>query len=268
MSSATGAPVLELRSIGKSFDSRDRQQAPSWVIRDLSFSVADGEFVTIIGPSGSGKSTLLNLIAQVDLPSAGEIVFHNNLIAKPGTKAVQPGYHCQIGYVTQDDNLLPWRTMLDNVLFPLEVQGKLDAAGRKRAADLIAAVGLKGFERHYPHELSGGMRKRCGLIRTLIYDPPIILMDEPFGALDAQTKLQLQEDLLHLWASGRKTIIFVTHDINEAIILADRTLVLCRAPTRIISEHVIPIPRPRDVRNMLSISGFIDLHENIRAQVQ
>lgn len=268
MTDTSAQPLLELKSLGKAFETRDQKNPTNWVIRDLSFEVADGEFVTIIGPSGSGKSTLLNLIAQVDSPSAGEIIFRNQPIASAGSRQLQPGYRCQIGYVTQDDTLLPWRNMLDNVLFPLEVQGGVDAAGRQRAAELIEAVGLSGFERHYPHELSGGMRKRCALIRTLIYDPPIILMDEPFGALDAQTKTQLQEDLLHLWVHGRKTIIFITHDINEAIILGDRTLVLSRAPTRIISEHKIAIPRPRDVRNMLTIPGFIDLHETIRAEVQ
>ena len=267
MNGRASSPVLELKSVGRCFDTREPGAKGNWVIRDLNFSVADGEFVTIIGPSGSGKSTVLNLIAQADLPSAGEIYFRGVPIANSGSR-LNPGYNCQIGYVTQDDNLLPWRTMLDNVQFPLELQGTLDQAGRDRAAALISAVGLKGFEGHYPHELSGGMRKRCTLIRTLIYDPPIILMDEPFGALDAQTKLQLQQDLLKLWANGRKTIIFVTHDISEAIILADRTLVLSRTPTRILSEHAIPIPRPRDVKNTLTIPGLIELHESIRAQVQ
>ena len=132
--------------------------------------------------------------------------------------------------MTQEDNLLPWRTTLQNVLFPLDVQGRLNDETRARAEMLIRAVGLAGFENHYPHELSGGMRKRASLIRTLVYDPPVILMDEPFGALDAQTRMQLQEDLLRLWNLGRKTIVFVTHDIAEAIALGDRTLVLSRAP--------------------------------------
>ncbi len=262
------SPMLELRAIGRCFESREAASSVNWVIRDLSFSVEEGEFVTIIGPSGSGKSTLLNLISQADIPSAGEIYFRGKRIVLDGNQRLDPGFGRQIGYVTQDDNLLPWRTMVDNVLFPLEVQGTLDRRGRDRANELISAVGLKGFEKHYPHELSGGMRKRCALIRTLIYDPPVILMDEPFGALDAQTKHQLQQDLLQLWEERQKTIIFVTHDIGEAIVLGDRTLVLSRAPTRILSDHVIGIPRPRDVRNTLSIPGFIDLHERIRAQVQ
>ena len=133
---------------------------------------------------------------------------------------------------------------------------------------LIRAVGLAGFENYYPHELSGGMRKRASLIRTLVYDPPVILMDEPFGALDAQTRTQLQDDLLRLWNLGRKTIIFVTHDIAEAIALGDRTLVLSHAPARIAGEHAIPIPRPRNVEGIFALPGFAALYQRIRAQVQ
>jgi NitT/TauT family transport system ATP-binding protein len=170
--------------------------------------------------------------------------------------------------VTQDDNLLPWRTTIDNVLFPIEVQGGVDATTRGRAEMLIRAVGLAGFERYYPHELSGGMRKRAALIRTLVYDPPMILMDEPFGAVDAQTRTQLQADLLNLWNLGRKTIIFVTHDITEAIALGDRALVLSRAPARIAAEHPIAIPRPRNVKDIFALQGFAAIYEKIRAEVQ
>jgi NitT/TauT family transport system ATP-binding protein len=154
------------------------------------------------------------------------------------------------------------------VLFPLRVQGRLTDATRAHAEMLIRAVGLAGFQNHYPHELSGGMRKRASLIRTLVYDPPVILMDEPFGALDAQTRSHLQEDLLRLWNLGRKTIIFVTHDIAEAIALGDRTLVLSRPPAKIAGEHAIAIPRPRDVRGILTHPDFAGLYERIRAQVQ
>ena len=214
----------------KRFAARAGRDAPSWVIRDLSFSVSDGEFLTIVGPSGSGKTTLLNMIAQIDAASGGEVRFQSVSAPINDPKALSPGLSCKIGYVTQEDNLLPWRTTLQNVLFPLSVQRRLNDETRARAEVLIRAVGLAGFEKHYPHELSGGMRKRASLIRTLVYDPPVILMDEPFGALDAQTRMQLQDDLLRLWNLGRKTIIFVTHDIAEAIALGDRTLVLTRAP--------------------------------------
>jgi NitT/TauT family transport system ATP-binding protein len=238
------------------------------VIQGLSFSVNEGEFLTLIGPSGAGKTTLLNMIAQIDAANGGEVRFQSQLAPIGDPKALKPGLSCQIGYVTQDDNLLPWRTTLQNVLFPLDVQGRLNDEGRARADMLIRAVGLAGFENHFPHELSGGMRKRAALIRTLVYDPPVILMDEPFGALDAQTRAHLQEDLLKLWELGRKTIVFVTHDIAEAIALADRTLVLTRAPAHIAGEHIITIPRPRDVRGIMTHPDFAPLYQRIRAQVQ
>jgi NitT/TauT family transport system ATP-binding protein len=259
--------LLEIHDLAKRFDARHGHETP-WVIRDMSFSVNDGEFLTLVGPSGAGKTTLLNMIAQIDCANGGEVRFQSELAPIGDPKALKPGLACRIGYVTQDDNLLPWRTTLQNVLFPLDVQGRLNAETRARADMLIRAAGLAGFEHHYPHELSGGMRKRAALIRTLAYDPPVILMDEPFGALDAQTRTQLQEDLLKLWNLGRKTIVFVTHDIAEAIALADRTLVLSRAPARIVGEHAITIARPRDIRGIMTHPDFASLYQRIRAQVQ
>jgi NitT/TauT family transport system ATP-binding protein len=261
-------PLLEVRDLSKRFAARAGRDAPAWVIQDLSFSVGDGEFLTIIGPSGSGKTTLLNMLAQIDTASGGEVRFQSVAAPIADPKALNPGLSCKIGYVTQEDNLLPWRTTLQNVLFPLAVQRRLDDDGRARAEMLIRAVGLTGFETHYPHELSGGMRKRASLIRTLVYDPPVILMDEPFGALDAQTRMQLQEDLLRLWHLGRKTIVFVTHDIAEAIALGDRTLVLSKAPARIAGEHRNSMPRPRDIRGIMTHPDFGGLYQAIRAQVQ
>ena len=252
------APLLEVSGLSKRFAARGADAAP-WIIRDLSFSVADGEFLTIVGPSGSGKTTLLNMIAQIDTLSDGEVRFRAQPATSAKASALQPGLNCQIGYVMQEDNLLPWRTCIENVLFPLQAQGKLTDEARSRAQELVKAVGLAGFENHYPHELSGGMRKRASLIRTLVYDPPVILMDEPFGALDAQTRAQLQDDLLRLWSMGKKTIIFVTHDIAEAIALGDRTLVLSRAPARVASEHAIDIPRPRDIHGLITEPAFTAL---------
>jgi ABC-type nitrate/sulfonate/bicarbonate transport system ATPase subunit len=263
-----GVPMLEIKSLGKRFAARAGREPPPWIIQDMSFSVGAGELLTMVGPSGAGKSTLLNIIAQIEVASAGEIAFAGEPVVSSGQKVLQPGLNRRIGYVTQDDNLLPWRTTIDNVLFPSEVQGTLDDEARARANELIAAVGLSGFERYYPHELSGGMRKRAALIRTLVYDPPIILMDEPFAAVDAQTRTQLQEDLLRLWSLKRKTIIFVTHDITEAIALGDRALVLTKRPSRIAAEHPILIPRPRNVKDIFTAPGFTDIYERIRADVQ
>ena len=260
--------ILEVRNLSKKFATRTGREETPWVIHGLSFSVAEGEFLTIVGPSGAGKTTLLNMIAQIDTANGGEVRFQSETSKLDDPKSLDPGLSCRIGYVTQEDNLLPWRTMLQNVLFPLDVQGRLNAETRGRAEMLIHAVGLAGFEGHYPHELSGGMRKRAALIRTLAYDPPVILMDEPFGALDAQTRTQLQDDLLRLWNLGRKTIVFVTHDIAEAIALGDRTLVLTRAPARVAGEHPITIPRPRDIRGIMSDPRFGELYQRIRAQVQ
>src|SRR5713101_1019924 len=186
--SMSEAPLLEIKGLGKRFPARPGREASPWVIQGLSFSVRPGELLTIVGPSGAGKSTLLNMIAQIDTVSAGEIVFNGEAVKSHDARTLRPGFDRRIGYVTQDDNLLPWRTTIDNVLFPIEVRGRLDAQTRAHAEMLIRAVGLGGFERYYPHELSGGMRKRAALIRTLAYDPPVILMDEPFAAVDAPTQ--------------------------------------------------------------------------------
>ena len=260
--------MLEVRNLSKRFAERTGRTSSPWVIQDLSFSVSEGEFLTIIGPSGSGKTTLLNMLAQVDAATSGEVRFQSQAAPIDDPKSLKPGLCCKIGYVTQEDNLLPWRTTLQNVLFPLIVQRRLDGETKARAEMLIHAVGLAGFENHYPHELSGGMRKRAALIRTLVYDPPVILMDEPFGALDAQTRTQLQEDLLRLWNLGRKTIVFVTHDIAEAIALGDRTLVLSRSPTNIAVEYRNPIPRPRDIRGIMTHPQFAAFFQSIRVAVQ
>jgi NitT/TauT family transport system ATP-binding protein len=262
------APLLEVCKLGKRFAQRHGREPSPWVLQDLSFSVTEGEFLTIVGPSGAGKSTLLNIIAQTDTASAGEIVFGGAPVTCSDPRALRPGFDRRIGYVTQDDNLLPWRNTRDNVLFALDVQGRLNDESLARVDMLIRAVGLAGFEHYYPHELSGGMRKRTALLRTLVYDPPVILMDEPFAAVDAQTRTQLQADLLKLWSLKRKTIIFVTHDIIEAIALGDRALVLSRAPARIAAEHVIPIPRPRNIKDIFGVAGFASIYEKIRADVQ
>ncbi len=264
---ARPTPLLRVDGLGKQFPARDGRAGAAWVIRDLSFTVNEGEFVTLVGPSGSGKTTLLNILAQIDPASAGDVYLNGEKVSPNDPRQLQPGFGGRIGYITQDHNLLPWRTTIDNVLFPLEAQGRLTQADRDRVDALFEAVGLSEFKNHYPHELSGGMKKRAAVIRTLAYDPPIILMDEPFGALDAETRAHLQADLLKLWAVGRKTIVFVTHDIAEAIALGDRTLVLTRAPATIAGEHAIHLPRPRNIRDIYGMPGFAELYQAIRSQV-
>jgi NitT/TauT family transport system ATP-binding protein len=260
-------PMLEVKRLSKRFPPRGGAEAP-WILADLSFHVAEREFLTMVGPSGAGKSTLLNIIAQVDGASEGEIFFRGEVIESANGRALNPGWNCHIGYVTQDDNLLPWRTLIDNVTLPLKLQGRYDEAAKQRVAELFRATNLTGFERYYPHELSGGMRKRGSLIRTLAYDPPIILMDEPFSAVDAQTRTQLQQDLLRLWNLGRKTIVFVTHDIAEAIALGDRVLVLSKSPAKVIADHRVDIKRPRDLGNVYKLEGFGDIFERVRRDIQ
>ena len=213
----------------------------------VSLDVAAGELVTIVGPSGCGKSTLLNLIAGLLSPSAGQVVYKG---------APVRGVNTEIGYVTQADNLYPWRTLRENVEFPLELRGVARAERRRRAAAVIERVGLAGFEDHYPHKQSGGMRQRANIVRTLVYDPEVILMDEPFGPLDAQTRLLLQDQLLGLWDGAGKTIVFITHDLTEAVALADRVVVMTARPGRVKRVCGVPLARPRDLFHLHDDAGF------------
>ena len=229
------APILSLRELARGFVRRGRV-VPA--LGGVSLDVAAGEFVTIIGPSGCGKSTLLNVLCGLLPPSAGQVLYKSAPVRRVNT---------EIGYVTQADNLYPWRTLRENVEFPLDVRGVGRAERSRRAAALIERVGLGGFEDHYPYELSGGMRQRANIIRTLVYDPEVILMDEPFGPLDAQTRLILQDQLLGLWDAARKTIVFITHDLTEAIALADRVVVMTARPGRIKRVCPVPLKRPRDL---------------------
>ena len=220
----------------------------------MDLNIGEGEFVTVVGPSGCGKSTLLNLIVGLLRSTVGRIVFRGNLI---------DGICPQIGYVTQKDNLFPWRTLVKNVEIALEIRGIDKSARRRQAEELIERVGLRGFEDHYPHELSGGMRQRANIIRTLIYDPELILMDEPFGPLDAQTRIVLQDELLKLWSATKKTIIFITHDLIEAITLADRVVLMSSRPGRIKSVEPVNIARPRDVFKIHESEQFRAVHEKL-----
>jgi NitT/TauT family transport system ATP-binding protein len=228
-------PILSIRNLRKEFFSRGKRVL---AVENLSLDIEEGEFITIVGPSGCGKSTLLNCIIGLVHPTSGTIVYRDRKLR---------GINTEIGYVPQSDYLYAWRTLLDNVAFPLEVRGLDKKTRYAKAREYIQRVGLAGFEDHYPHELSGGMRQRANIIRTLIYDPEVILMDEPFGPLDAQTRIILQDQLLQLWRESRKTVIFITHDLVEAIALADRVVVMTSRPGNVRSVTQVDIPRPRDV---------------------
>ncbi len=247
--------AIELTGVGRIFEGKDGRREVQ-ALEDVSFRVFEGEFVSLVGPSGCGKSTVLNLVAGLTRCSQGTILVRGRPLQ---------GIHPDIGYVFQRDTLLPWRTVLDNVVLGPELRG-IDRDTRAREAlDLIRKVGLGAFEHHYPHELSGGMRKRCELIRTLINRPSILLMDEPFGALDAQTRYVLQEELLRMWQAERNTIVFVTHDIGEAIALSGRVLVMSRRPGRILENLEIRLPGRRTALGAQSSPAFSAHFEEIWA---
>ncbi|MEE9276347.1 MAG: ABC transporter ATP-binding protein [bacterium] len=244
--------LLSIRNVSKRFLSRGKIVR---AMENFSLDVREGEFITIVGPSGCGKSTLLNILAGLYPASSGEVHFKGALIG---------GLNPEIGYVTQQDNLLPWRTLRKNVTLPLEFRGEnLTNGAADRVQMLIDKVGLAGFEGYYPHELSGGMRQRANIIRTLVYNPRVILMDEPFGPLDAQTRLTLQSQLLELWREDRKTIIFITHDLSEAISLADRVVVMTGRPGSIKSITPIEIPRPRDVYHIHRFETYREVYDKL-----
>lgn len=225
-----------------------------WVLRQVSLSAAVGEFIAILGPSGCGKSTLLNLVAGLLKPTAGEVCYEGTPVQRVNTR---------VGYVTQRDNLLPWRTVSGNVSLPLEVKGMRRSKARPRVDQMLQLVGLTGFENYYPHRLSGGMRKRASLARTLIYATETWLMDEPFAALDAQLKFVLQGELLHLWESFRTTVLFVTHDIAEALSLADRIVVMASDPGRVIKVMDVPFDRPRDLLAIRRSPEYLALQDKL-----
>ena len=207
-------------------------------LENINLQVDDGEFVTIVGPSGCGKTTFINLCDGLLKPTAGRIDIDGVAVTGPGTDR---------GMVFQDSCLMPWRTVYKNVIFGLECQGLDNAEGTARAKEFIKLVGLSGFEEHYPHELSGGMQQRCNLARALTVDPKILIMDEPFAALDAQTREIMQSELLRIWRESKKTVLFITHQINEALYLADRVIVFAARPGRVKATIKIDIPRPREL---------------------
>jgi len=233
-------PCLEVRGVNKTFDENGRR---THALDDVSFAALPGEFITIIGPSGSGKSTLFNLITGLAQPDRGEIVIECGEVKRRAGR---------VGYMPQRDLLLPWRTVLNNVILGPELDGRSKREARQRARALLPLFGLEGFENAYPDTLSGGMRQRAALLRTFLTDRDVLLLDEPFGALDALTRRDLQRWLLDVWEQFRKTILFITHDVEEAVFLADRVLVFSARPGRITKELRVDLPRPRQALSLLS----------------
>jgi NitT/TauT family transport system ATP-binding protein len=273
--------ALELRDITVTFRSREERAERYTAVARTTLHVGAGEFVSVVGPTGCGKSTLLNVGAGLLEPSGGEVLVFGEKLQ---------GINRRAGYMFQSDALMPWRSALDNVMVGLQYRGVPDAQARADADAWLARVGLSGFGDRYPHQLSGGMRKRTALAQTLALDPDIILMDEPFSALDVQTRQLMENEVLDLWAGGegrratagiqpqavlpreagsrgrRKAVLFITHDLDEAIAMSDRVVVLSAGPaTRPIGEFTIDLPRPRDVTEVRGDPRFVALHARIWA---
>ena len=250
-------PALLLKDISWTFVSRDDPSQRYTAVANSTLSVAPGEFVSVVGPTGCGKSTLLNIAAGLLAPSSGVVESFGEPVN---------GVNKRSGYMFQGEALLPWRCALDNVVAGLEFAGVERAQACEQGREWMKRVGLSGFEDRYPHQMSGGMRKRTMLAQTLIRDPDLILMDEPFSALDIQTRQLMENEVLELWMAKRKAVLFITHDLDEAIAMSDRVVVLSAGPgTHPIGEFVIDLPRPRDVAEVRMQPRFIELHGAIWA---
>ena len=247
-------PALSLQNLNVTFTSPSGGSSYT-AVRDTTINIADGEFVSVVGPTGCGKSTLLNIAAGLLRASSGEIkIFGEPLV----------GINAKAGYMFQAESLMPWRSALDNVTAGLQFRGVARDEANQRGEDWLERVGLAGFGARYPHQLSGGMRKRVALAQMLILDPKIMLMDEPFSALDIQTRQLMENELLQLWEADKKSVLFITHDLEEAISLSDRVIVLAAGPgTHPIGEFIIDLPRPRDVAEIRMTPRFLQLHEQI-----
>jgi len=249
------AAALSLQGVSCTFVSKDAPGQRYTAVRDVTLAVGAGEFVSVVGPTGCGKSTLLNVAAGLLAPSTGRVQVFGQPLA---------GINPRAGYMFQAESLMPWRTALGNVMAGLEFRGAADA--QTLAEDWLRRVGLGGFGDRYPHQLSGGMRKRTSLAQTLALDPDIILMDEPFSALDIQTRQLMENEVLALWQAKKKAVLFITHDLDEAIAMSDRVVVLSAGPaSHPIGEFVIDIARPRDVAEIKTTPRFIELHAAIWA---
>ena len=235
------------------------------VLREINIAIDRGAFISLVGPSGCGKTTLLRIVAGLERASSGAVLLDGRAVGTPGGDR---------GFVFQSDNLLPWRTVFDNALIGPELAGRAGAAEKDRVRNLLRLVGLEGFENYFPRQLSGGMRQRVNLSRALAIDPDILLMDEPFSALDAQTREIMQTELMRIWEEGRKTVLFVTHQIDEAVFLSDRVLVLARRPGRIQETIDVALPRPRalPIKRTPEFMAYVDriwrlIEDDVRASV-
>lgn len=247
--------ALSLEQVTVTFSAPGRDSAGYTAVRDTTIVIAAGEFVSVVGPTGCGKSTLLNIAAGLLEASAGDVRVHGERLA---------GINREAGYMFQSDALLPWLSAHDNVALGLRYRGVDESTVRVKVTAWLARVGLGAHGHRYPHQLSGGMKKRVALAQMLILEPKILLMDEPFSALDIQTRQLMENELLELWSADRKSVVFITHDLEEAISLSDRVIVLSAGPaTRPIGEFVIDLPRPRDVAEIRMTPRFVALHTQI-----
>lgn len=248
-------PAVEFDGITCTFLSRDNPEQRYTAVRDVSFRIEIGEFVSVVGPTGCGKSTLLNVAAGLLEPSSGKVSIFGSRLA---------GINRRAGYMFQAEALMPWRTARENVLAGLEFRGVPREAAGIEADQWLKRVGLWGFGDRYIHQMSGGMRKRTAMAQTLILDPDIVLMDEPFSALDIQTRQLMENELLSLWQAKKKAVLFITHDLDEAIAMSDRVLVLSAGPeSRPLASFEVNLPRPRDVAEIRSDPRFVRLHSDI-----
>ncbi len=261
LAAETSAPAIELINVSRRFLTPTGKSLTA--LRDFSMSVVRGEFVAVVGPTGCGKSTTLNLVAGLAKASAGEVLLMGSPVA---------GIDPRVGFVFQTDALFPWRSVIDNVVAGPLFRGHPRESAFQKARDWLERVGLARFQDHYPHQLSGGMRKRVSLAQTFINGPEILLMDEPFSSLDAQTRVLMHEELLRLWSEAKASVVFVTHDLEEAVALADKVYVLTAGPATVKSVYEIDLPRPRVVSEIRYDSSFIDycrtIWEDLRQEVQ
>jgi ABC-type nitrate/sulfonate/bicarbonate transport system ATPase subunit len=254
----TAPPMLELVNVWKRFG---EAQAQTVAVSGVNLRIAKSEFVTLVGPSGCGKSTLFNMIAGLLPPDDDGSLLFGGAPQRDGQLLGK------VSFMPQRDLLFPWRTVLDNAILALEVEGVPRKEARERARAMLPEFGLAGFANHYPHQLSGGMRQRVALMRTFLFERDLMLLDEPFGALDALTRTRMQHWLLELWARHRRTVLFITHDIDEAILLGDKVLVMTARPGTVKSETVIDLPRPRDPSVVLT-PEFIGLKQRLLAEIE